>query len=141
MGLSVGLFFLLLFIGIPICIVIIYYRVTSRSSRCPTVQTRVVATTPSSGGTTVVTSNQTSSPAAPVPYYQLQPFYRDAQLSDHNAPPSYTAFPSQATPQLVYCVVDVSSGLVIIVGVLSLELSTASTASFPTSTICSLSCS
>ena len=94
-GLTVGLFSLFLFIGIP---VILACCVATKSRRRPTVQTSVVAATPSTGGTTVVTSNQVSSLAAPVtqPQYQL---FKCAQ----EAPPSYdaaTAFPCRAVQQV-----------------------------------------
>ena len=97
-GLTVGLFSLFLFIGIPVCVFILAYCVATKSRSRPTVQTRVVATAPSTGGTTVVTSNQVSSLAAPVtqPQYQL---YKCAQ----DAPPSYdaaTAFPCLAVQQV-----------------------------------------
>ena len=93
-GLSVGLLTLILLIGIPLCTIVGVLYLSRRKNR--PVQTRIVATNPSAGTTTLVTSNQTgTSTAAPVPY----PQYKDSQFSSHEAPPSYsdvTAFPQPA---------------------------------------------
>ena len=82
-GLSVGIFFLLLFIGVPICIFGIVFCVSANRRR-PTVRTQVVSTT--SGGTTVVAANQSAASAHvnPPPPQQQQTAYKEA-------PPSYTA--------------------------------------------------
>ena len=98
MGVSVGSVVLLLFIGIPICVVIGVCCVASRSNR--PVQTRVMATTtPTATTNTVSTSNQPgTSFSAPAPHLQ-QNVYKDAQFSCQDAPPSYfeaTAFPQTA---------------------------------------------
>ena len=56
------------------------------------VYTHVMATRPTAGATTGVTSNQDgASTAAPVLYLVHEPLYRDAQLSSEDAPPSYTS--------------------------------------------------
>ena len=61
---------------------------SSRRKNRP-VRTRILATNPSAGTTTVVTSNQTeTSTAAPMPYPQ-EPVYKDTQFSSQEAPPSY----------------------------------------------------
>ena len=97
MGLSVGLVFLILVIGVPICIVMGVYCLSRKSNR--PVQTRIVATNPVAGATTAVTSSQAgTSTAAPV-QYSLQPVYKDAQFSNQDAPPSYAnaiAYPQAA---------------------------------------------
>ena len=82
-GLSGGIFVLLLFIGLPICIFGIVFCVSANRRR-PTVRTQVVSTT--SGGTTVVAANQSAASAHvnPPPPQQQQTAYK-------NAPPSYTA--------------------------------------------------
>ena len=93
-GLAVGLFFLILVIGVPLCIVMGVYCLSRKSNR--PVQTHVVATAPSAGATTVVTSSQAgTSSAAPV-QYPLQPVYADTQFSSAPLPyPDATAY-SQA---------------------------------------------
>ena len=118
MGLTVSLLLLLLFIGIPICIVVIIYYSTIRRSQRP-LRTCVVATTPATGAT-VVTSNQTTSAANPsffaqpqypqqpqppvlytqpqYPQYPQQPVYKDAQLSSQEPPPCYDAVTAAANP-------------------------------------------
>ena len=106
-GLSVGLFVLVLFIGVPLCIIVRIYCFSGRKTHL--VRTRVVATTASAG---ITTSNQTgtstaapydqtgtstaalsnhtrTSTAAPVAYPQ-EPVYKDTQFSNQDAPPSYT---------------------------------------------------
>ena len=97
MGLSVGVVFLILVIGVPLCIVMGVYCLSRKSNR--PVQTRIVATAPMAGATTAVTSSQAgTSTAAPV-QYPLQPVYKDAQFSSPSAPPSYTdatAYPQAA---------------------------------------------
>ena len=87
-GLSVGLFFLLAFIVIPtiVCVAICY---VSRRHRRPVVQTRVVASTPAAGVSTVVTSSQDTSFTTAAPYPMQQTQYKDAQFSSQVAPPSY----------------------------------------------------
>ena len=80
--------FLIIFIGLPICVVAGVYYAARRTNR--PVQTRVVASTPRPRTTTELTSNQTgASSAAPVQYPQ-QPAYTDTQLIYQDAPPSYT---------------------------------------------------
>ena len=95
MGLSVGLVFLILLIGVPLCIVMGVYCLSRRSNR--PVQTHVVATAPMAGATTVVTSSQAgTSTTAPDP---LQPAYADTQFSSPSAPSTYpdaTAYPQAA---------------------------------------------
>ena len=101
-GLSVGLFFFLIFIATPFCVVVAVYYASR--SRARTVRTRVVASTPPAGTTTatVVTSgqtNETSLDAAPTAYYPApqhrKPVDKDAQLLP---PPSYDA--ASAPPQV-----------------------------------------
>ena len=76
-GLSVGIFVLLLFIGVPICIFGIVFCVSANRRR-PTVRTQVVPTT--SGGTTVVAANQSAASAHvnPPPPQQQQTAYKDS---------------------------------------------------------------
>ena len=81
-GLSVGIFFLLLFIGLPICIFGIVFCVSANRRR-PTVRTQVVSTT--SGGTTVVAANQSAASA------HVNPPPPQQQTAYKEAPPSYTA--------------------------------------------------
>ena len=102
-GLTVGLIFLLFIVGVPICIGVIICYTTNKSSR-RALRTHVVATTPATG-TTVVTSNQTTSTANPNLYAQpqypqqpQQPVYKDAQLSFQEPPPSYDALTAAANP-------------------------------------------
>ena len=75
----------------------VVYCLSRRSNR--PVRTRIVATAPSPGATTVLTSSQAgTSSAAPVQYPQ-QPVYKDAKFSNQDAPPSYTdatAYPQAA---------------------------------------------
>ena len=82
MGLSVGFFFLLLFIGLPICIFGIVFCVSANRRR-PTVRTQVVSTT--SGGTTVVAANQSATSA------HVNPPPPQQQIAYKEAPSSYTA--------------------------------------------------
>ena len=90
-GLSVGL---LALIGVLQCFFMRVYCLYRRKKH--SVRSRVVATNPSAGTTTLVTSNQTeTSVAAPMPYPQ-EPVYKDTQFSSQEAPPSYadvTALP------------------------------------------------
>jgi hypothetical protein len=98
-GASVSIVFLLIFIGIPLCVVVGVCCAASKTNR--PARSRVVATTrrTGAGASTLVTSNQAgTSFTAPVQYPQ-QPVYKDAQFSCYNAPPSYseaTAFPLAA---------------------------------------------
>ena len=96
MGLSVGVVFLILVIGVPLCIVMGVCCLSRKSNRL--VQTRIVATAPMPGATTVVTSSQAgTSTTAPV-QYPLQPAYADTQFSSAPLPyPDATAY-SQAAP-------------------------------------------
>ena len=85
-------------IGVPLCIVMGVYCL-SRRSNLP-VRTRIVATAPSPGATTLVTSSQAETATAAPVQYQEQPVYKDTQFSNQDAPPSYTdatAYP-QAAP-------------------------------------------
>lgn len=94
-GLSFGLTFMSLIIGIPICFgVIVCYKV--HRSRRP-LQDNVVATTPATGDT-VVTPNQTTPTAIPNLYVQSQhpqrpeqALYEDTQFGSQVALPSYDA--------------------------------------------------
>ena len=100
-GLTFGLiFFLLLFIGSPICVWVILCCYKMNRSQRP-LQTRVVATTPATGAT-VVNPNQTTSTANPSfftqPQYPQQPVYKDAQLSSQEPPPSYDTVTAAANP-------------------------------------------
>ena len=100
-GLIVGVLFLLIFIGVSICIgVIVCYKKKRK--------TRAVSTTPATGATTV-TLNQTMSMTntnlysqPPLLYTQpqqpQQPVYKDAQLSSQEPPPSYDAVTGAANP-------------------------------------------
>ena len=106
MGLSLGLFFLIVFsLMVLICFVYCFVRAAKRHRS--TVRTHVVATTPS-GDTTVVTANQATATAAPVVQPPLQQQeYKHAQFSSQEAPPSYSAaaaFPTYTGPYtLVMC--------------------------------------
>ena len=101
-GLSVGLTFMSLIIGIPICFgVIVCYKV--HRSRRP-LQDNVVATTPATGAT-VVTPNQTTPTANPNVYVQSQhpqqpqeAVYEDVQFGSQVALPSYDAATGSAIP-------------------------------------------
>ena len=93
-GLSIGIFALILLTVLPLLIFMGIYCVSRRKNR--PVRTRVVASNPSVGTTTLVTSNQAGiSTAAPIPY----PQYKETQFSSQEAPPSYsdvTALPQPA---------------------------------------------
>ena len=84
-------------IGVPLCIVLGVCCLSKKSKR--PVQTRIVATAPFVGATTIVTSGQAgTSTTAPVQYPQ-QPAYEDSQLSGPSAPPLYpgaAVFPQAA---------------------------------------------
>ena len=80
--------FLIIFIGLPICVVAGVYYAARRTNR--PVQTLVVATTPRPRTTTVVTSSQAGTSTAAPAQYPLQPVYKAAQFSNQDAPPSYT---------------------------------------------------
>ena len=97
-GVTVGMFFLLLFIGVPICVGVVICYATNRRRYQP-LQTQVVATT----GATVVTSNPPTMANRVVNVYSQQP---NTRLISHVAPPSYaattaTAFPSQHPPKVI----------------------------------------
>ena len=92
--LSVGLlsFVLIIIVVTPIIFIIVCY--IKRKKTRP-VQTHVMATRPTAGATTGVTSDQDgASTTAPVPYLVHEPTHKDAHLSSEDAPPSYTS----ATP-------------------------------------------
>ena len=55
-GLSAGVLFLLICVGTPVCVLIIVFYMARRRNR--PVQTCIVATAPTTGAATVVTSNQ-----------------------------------------------------------------------------------
>ena len=86
--------FVIIIVGALICFFSVMYYTTKKTNRL--VQAHVMATTPTAGATTGVTSNQTGAfTAASVSYHTYQePVYRDAQLSSQDVPPSYTS----ATP-------------------------------------------
>ena len=95
-GLSVGLTFLLLFIGIPICVIVVGVCVANRRSR-PIARTHTVATTPTAG-TTVVTTAQTASAAAPATQPMQQYYPAEFKTGPQGAPPSYPGSSHAAHP-------------------------------------------
>ena len=91
-GITVGVIFLLLIVGVPICIGVSICYATNRRRYQP-LQAHVVATT----GATVVTSRSTVTNPVPQP---------NTRLISHEAPPSYaattaTAYPFQQPPQVI----------------------------------------
>ena len=97
-GVTVSAIFLLLIIGIPICIGVTVCYTSSRRRYQP-LQTHVVATT----GATVATSNQ---PAMANPVVNVHSQQPNTRLISHEAPPSYaattaTAYPFQQPPQVI----------------------------------------
>ena len=97
-GLSVGLTFLLLFIGIPICVIVVGVCVANRRSR-PIARTHIVATTPTAG-TTVVTTAQTASAAAPATQPMQQYYPAEFKTGPQGAPPPYpgSSYPAHPPP-------------------------------------------
>ena len=96
-GLSVGLTFLLLFIGIPICVIVVGVCVAANRRSRPIARTHIVATTPTAG-TTVVTTAQTASAAAPATQPVQQHYPAEFETGPQGAPPpfpgsSYAAHP------------------------------------------------
>ena len=109
-GLSVGLF-IFFCIGVPSFICILVFCVVYNQRRRPTIQTRVVSTMPSTGATTVVSSNQNTSfsTSAPVaaPYPTQQPVYKGAQFSSQDAPPPYDDATGKIPSEMQVCTQDV----------------------------------
>ena len=96
-GLSVGMFFLLFFVGIPVCILVVRCYAARKTHRSVVqTRTRIVATNPNIAETPEVTPNQASTSfSTPL----QQPVIGEAQFSCEDAPPSYadaTAFPPSA---------------------------------------------
>ena len=87
-GLSVGLTFLLLFIGIPICVIVVGVCVAANRRSRPIARTHIVATTPTAG-TTVVTTAQTASAAAPATQPVQQHCPAEFKTGPQGAAPSY----------------------------------------------------
>ena len=89
-GLSVGLF-IFFFVGVPSFICILVYRLIHKQKSRRTVN--IVTTAPSTGATTVVTSNQNTSFTTPAPaatpYPTQQSVSKDAKFGNQVAPPSY----------------------------------------------------
>ena len=127
-GLTLGLFFGVCFLALPICIGVAIY--CNAKKRVRNIRTRVVATTPSTGPSVVTSTRDTSftntpttypyprqpypTQFTPAPYStqftpdpyptQPQPVYKDAQFSYGEAPPSYDAalsFPPYTGPVTV----------------------------------------
>jgi hypothetical protein len=117
-GLSVAICFLLIIVGVPVCVVVTVYWSNRRRQRL--VRTRVVATTPIGGGATTVVSStgNTSFSATPTAYPAQQPYYptqpppapypsqpaysTQPQMKYGGGPPSYeaaNAYPPQGYPQ------------------------------------------
>ena len=97
-GLSVGLTSLLLFIGIPICVILVGVFMANRRSR-PIARTHIVATTPTAG-TTVVTAAQTTSAAAPATQPLQQYYPAEFKTGPQEAPPPYpgSSYPAYPPP-------------------------------------------
>jgi hypothetical protein len=118
-GLSVAICFILIIVGVPVCVVVTVYWSNRRRQRL--VRTRIVGTTPIGGGATTVVSStgNTSFSATPTAYPAQQPYYptqpppapypsqptysAQPQMKYGEAPPSYhetaNAYPPQGYPQ------------------------------------------
>ena len=88
-GLSVAIVFMLILIGVPICVVVAVY---SSNRRRLVTRTRFVATTPATGTTVVTSAGNTSFSTAPTAYpAQPNPGFYPSQPP----PAPYSAYPGQ----------------------------------------------
>ena len=90
-GLSVAIVFMIILIGVPICVVVAVY---SSNRRRLVTRTRLVATTPATGTTVVTSAGNTSFSAAPTAYpAQPNPGFYPSQPP----PAPYSTYPPQAS--------------------------------------------
>ncbi|CAI8020988.1 Alpha-tectorin [Geodia barretti] len=95
-GLSVAICFILIIVGVPVCVVVTVYWSNRRRQRL--VRTRIVGTTPIGGGATTVVSStgNTSFSATPTAYPAQQPYYpAQPPPAPYPSQPAYSTQPQK----------------------------------------------